>query len=311
MTFVPAMIAFGRLVVAQLAPVMVAPPPAPVEPPAVEWKAQAKGGVIFTAGNSQTTNGTLSLIASRKQGGNKVTIDGNVAYGTSNVLTPVFGDATMPMAITSLERRSIESTNLWNTKARYDRFFTPNNTAFLGALAGGNRIAGKSFTGGFQVGYSRQVYKSDMHLFVAEIGYDFSHERYITQPGRVADPVTIHSARAFVGETLKLTPETGLTASLEALFNLNQEGSAINVNTMMPGVGAFKDTRVNGKVGFSTTVRKSLSVALGLTVKYDQNPAPRPVPSGSPAGAAYADTFRPFADKTDVLSEATLIYTFL
>jgi hypothetical protein len=43
----------------------------------------------------------------------------------------------------------------------------------------------------------------------------------------------------------------------------------------------------------------------------DQNPAPRPVPSGSPPGSSYAPTFQPFADKVDTLTEATLIYTFL
>ena len=66
----------------------------------------------------------------------------------------------------------------------------------------------------------------------------------------------------------------------------------------MPGVDAFKDTRVNGKIGFTTTVRKSLSVGLGLTVKYDQNPAPRPVPSGSPAGTVYGPTFRSLTRRT-------------
>jgi hypothetical protein len=297
------------LVMAQAAPIVVAPPPAPVEPPAVEWKVQAKGGFMFSAGNSQSTNGTLSLTASRKEGNNKLAFDGAVAYGRSNVLTPVFGDAANPMTITSLERRAVDTTNVWNAKGRYDRFITENNSAFLSGLAGGNKIAGKTFTGGFQLGYSRQLYKSDMHLFVAEIGYDFSYERYVQQPMQVRDPVTIHSARAFVGETWKLTSETGLTASVEALFNLNREGAAINPNRQ-PGVDAFKDTRVNGKLGFTTTVRKSLSVGLGVTVKYDQNPAPRPVPSGSPSGTVYGPIF-PFADKTDFLSEATLIYTFL
>src|SRR5215831_9539518 len=62
------------------------------EAPAVEWKAQVKGGLIVTSGNSQTTNGTLGVSASRKEDGNKLTLEGGLAYGKSNIVTPVFGN---------------------------------------------------------------------------------------------------------------------------------------------------------------------------------------------------------------------------
>ena len=142
----------------------------PEEVKVVEWKAQAKGGVLVTTGNSRTTNGSLGASASRKEGGNKLTLDGTLAYGKSTVFAPVFGDAMNPTQITDLEERSVQTTNSWLVRGRYDRFFT---------------------------------------------------------------------------------------------------------------------------------------------LKYDQNPAPRPVPSGSPAGTSYAATFLPFADKVDTLTEATLVYTFL
>jgi hypothetical protein len=284
----------------------------PEEVKGVEWKAQAKGGLLLTAGNSQTTNGTFSLNASRKQGDNKLALEGGVAYGKSNVLVPVFGDPTNPTSITALNRQSVTTTNTWLAKGRYDRFFTPNNSGFASAFGSGDQIAGKAFVGGGQVGYSRQLHKTDANLLVAELGYDFSYERYVQQPGKPPlDPVSIHSARAFVADTLKVSGETGATASVEALFNLNKEGAALNVDTGMPGVDAFKDTRVNGKLGLTTTLHKSLSVGLGLTLKYDQNPAPRPVPSGAPSGSMYAAGFQPFANKLDTLAEATLIYTFL
>src|SRR5262249_1688088 len=124
-------------------------------------------------------------------------------------------------------------------------------------------------------------------------------------------PVSIHSARLFVGETLTLTPSSGITASVEALLNLNKEGAAINVNTMMPGVDALHDTRVVGKLGLTSTLWKRLSLAFGFTLKYDQNPAPLPIPAGAAPGAAYAPGFLPFAEKVDTLTEANLIYTFL
>jgi hypothetical protein len=98
---------------------------------------------------------------------------------------------------------------------------------------------------------------------------------------------------------------------VEAFFNLNKEGKALNVNTGQPGVDPFKDTRVVGKAGLTTTLFKSLSVAFGFTLRYDQNPAPLPIPSGSPAGAVFDANFLPFAEKTDTLTDVTLIYTFL
>jgi large conductance mechanosensitive channel len=279
---------------------------------AVEWKVQAKGGFLLTTGNSQTQNGNAALSASRKAGGNKLSLDGAIVYGRSNVLTPVFSDdPTMPNSIIGLDRTSVVSTNNWLARGRYDRFFTTNNAAFATAQAAADKVAGKTFFGGGQLGYSRQLWKTDLHLGVAELGYDFSYESYVQQPGKTNDAVSIHSARAFVSETVKLSPASGATASVEALFNLNREASAMNVETGTPGVDAFKDTRVIGKLGTTTTLRKALSVAFSFTVRYDQNPALRPVPSGAPTGSSYAATFTPFAAKTDTITEATLIYTFL
>jgi Protein of unknown function, DUF481 len=277
----------------------------------VEWKAQAKGGLLVTTGNSQTINGSVGASVSRKEGGNKLALEGALAYGKSTVLTPVFDDALNPTQITGLDERTVETTNTWLARGRYDRFFTENNAAYATGQAAADKIAGKAFYGGGQVGYSRQVLKNDMNLVLAELGYDFSYESYVSQPGKTLDAVSVHSARAFAGETLKLSAQTGIAASIEALFNLNKEGNAISVGTHMPGVDPFKDTRVIGKLSVTTTLLKSLSMSLGFTLKYDQNPPPRPVPSGSPSGAAYAPNFQPFANTVDTLTEATLVYTFL
>jgi hypothetical protein len=273
-----------------------------------------KGGMLFTTGNSQTTNGTLGLALSRKESANKFSFDAAAAYGQSNVLVAQFGDATMPTAITGLERRTVTTTNSWLTKARYDRFFTTNNSGYMSGQLAADPIAGKSLVGGGQVGYSRQLLKNDVHTLVSELGYDYSYERYVEQPNRTIAPVSIHSARLFVGETLKLSTATGATASVEALFNLNREANALQANTGPPaltGVSAFHDTRVAGKLGLTTTLLARLSVGFGFTLRYDQNPPPRPIPSGTPAGAMYIPTFQPFVDKTDTLAEATLIYTFI
>lgn len=286
------------------------PPPVPATPP-VEWKAQSKGGLLLTDGNSQSKNFTFGVNGFRKEGNNKLTLEGVMAYGTSNnsVVTQVDPDTK---TITGVDRREVVSTNNWATKGRYDRFVTTQNTAYASGQAAADKIAGKTFFGGGQFGYSRLLLKDQMHIVVAELGYDFSYERYVDQPGKTLDPVAIHSARVMVGETLTLSKETGVTASVEALFNLNKEGKAINASDGTVGVKAFKDTRVNAKLGLSTNLWKSLSFGFGFTFKYDQNPAPRPVPAGAGAGAHWPSDYWSLAySRTwDTLTEATFIYTF-
>jgi len=281
------------------------------ETPKVEWKVQAKAGVLLTSGNSQSQNATVGLDASRKEGNNKLALDGGLAYGRSTLISPIYNNPAMPTEIDGIARESITTTNNWFSKGRYDRFFTANNAGYASAEAAADKIAGKTFFGGGQIGYSRQLLSDKLQLLVAEIGYDFSYESYVQQPGKTLDAVSIHSARLFVGDTLKLTAATGISASVEAFFNLNKEGAAINVNTDQPGVDAFKDTRVIGKAALTTNLHKQLSIAFGFTLRYDQNPAPLPVPSGAGPGSAYAAGFQPFADKVDTMTEATLIYTFL
>jgi len=279
-------------------------------PPPVEWKASVKAGILFTTGNSETTNGTFVLSVSRKESANRFAFDANAAYGRSNILVADVAPAD-PTMITGFHTTEVTTNNNWLSKARYDRFFTANNSGYASGLAGADKIAGKSFVGGGQAGYSRQLVKDDVHTIVSEIGYDLSHERYVQQPMRTIDPVTIQSARLFIGETMKLSPASVASASVEALFNLNREGTALNVNTAMPGVAAFHDTRVAGKVGLTATLFARLSIAFNFTLRYDQNPAPRPIPPGIAPGLAYAAGFVPFSDKIDTLAEALLIYTFI
>ncbi len=165
-------------------------------PPVVEWKAQVKGGLMVTGGNSQTTNGSFAASVSRRQGNNKLAIDASAAFGRSDVITPVY-DATNSSQIDSLTRTSVTTTNNWLARGRYDRFFTTSNSGYASAQGAADKIAGKSFFGGGQVGYSRQIYKSSAHTFVGEVGYDFSYEQYVQPPppSPSLDPVSIHSAR--------------------------------------------------------------------------------------------------------------------
>jgi hypothetical protein len=274
----------------------------------VVWQVQAKGGFLLTTGNSQSRNATLALTSSHQSGNNKVSLDGHLAYGRSNVIVPVIVNGE----VTALDRAPETTTNQWRARARYDRFFTLNNSGYVLGQIGADRVAGKEIIGGGQAGYSRQLFKNDAHTAVAELGYDFSYESYLAPADRAIDPVSIHSARVFVGELFKVTEDTGLTASFEALFNLNKENvpNASDPTGANKEVKAFKDTRLIGKAGVTTTLWKNLSFGFGFTILYDQNPAPRPLPA-SAKGAKYAAGFFPFSAKVDTLTEATLVFTFL
>ena len=288
------------------------PPPAPPVPP-VEWKVQSKGGFVMTSGNSQATNVTFGVNGSRKEGNNKLELLAGVAYGRSkNDVATTTTDPNGNVTINSVDRQEVTSTNNWAAKGRYDRFLSENNVVYASTQWAGDKIAGKTLFGGGQIGYSRQMLKNKWNLVVTELGYDFSYERYVQQAGKTIDPVTIHSARLLLGETLSLTPATGLTASVEALFNLNRETKALNASNGSTGVDAFHDTRINGKVGISTNLFKKLALGVSFTIKYDQNPAPRPVPPGSPAGTSYPATYYSweFSEKVDTLTEVNLLYTF-
>jgi hypothetical protein len=220
----------------------------------VDWKVQAKAGGMLTTGNAQSKVITAALDASRQSGENKISLNGTVAYGTSNntfVPVPSAGDPTM---VDGLARTSTTSTNEWKARGRYDRFLTPNNSAYGAGLIGANKVAGKRLYGGGQVGYSRQLVKNERHTLVAELGYDFSYESYVPVPGKSLDGVSIHSARVFAGELWSLSKDTGINVSAEALFNLNKETGALDSSTGLAGVDALAWR--SGSPGGTTRTRR-------------------------------------------------------
>lgn len=288
-------------------------PPADAKPEVVEWAALVKGGLLLTSGNAQSVAGNLSLNVSRKAGDNRFALDANAAYGESNnrVFRPAnAGAADVIDNAADIEREEVPVTNLWAARARYDRFLTEKNTAYLLGSILRDKIAGKDIFGGGQVGYSRLLVANEAHEVVGEFGYDLTFESYFAEG---ADNVIVHSARLFVGEIWKASADTAVYGNVEALFNLNRENDAFNADVTNPtgpadqpqakGVGAFKDTRVNAKAGLNTKLWKNLSFGFGVTLRYDQNPAS--------LDATFGPNFRAFANEVDVITDASLIVTLL
>ena len=258
----------------------------------VEWTAQAEAGVVFTTGNAETTTISAGLKASRKTGFNKLSIEASLTYAKSGVR--VLQDANGNGMIdddSEIVTQDQVTAETFSSKARYDRFLTKHNSLFVAALASRDKPAGKEAVYGAQIGYSRQLYKSEKSEAVAEIGYDFSREDPTT-----GESISIHSIRGFVGYKAEMTEGTTLDASIEALTNLNEE----KLVTMKDGrIG--RDTRINGKVGISSKIGKNLSVQTSIELKYDHRPGPLPI-------KGLAMGFVPEASNFDTVMKASLIY---
>ncbi|HMU38201.1 MAG TPA: DUF481 domain-containing protein [Pseudomonadota bacterium] len=273
------------------------------EPPKPVWKASAQAGLILATGNANTLTISGAASASRVDLRNKIALDVNGAYGTATnyVANDTNGDGKLDAG--EVESKTLPNTKMWNVKFRYDRFFSKNNLGYLSAQVGGNEPAGKLVYGGAQIGYSRQLLKTERNELLAELGYDFTFEFYPGDPPPTPDRLMIHSLRVFVGHNLTLTKETGLTTGLEGLFNVNPLTAPGFTEEITP----FRDTRINFKTALSTTIYKNLSFRFSFTARFDNVPAPRP----APAGFKFADGYQPLAEKLDTLSEAALVVNFL
>lgn len=274
---------------------------------AVEWDASAEAGVIVTTGNSQTTTGTAAAKASRRDGNNRFAVEASGTYARSTIRDFTDDDENGMISEDEITEDGVTSAKNAQIKLRYDRFLTEHNSLYASAAAGFDEPAGKDFVGGGQVGYSRQVYKTDRHEVKAELGYDFTYEDLAA----VDQSTSIHSARFFAGwkgalhtETDaegKVTPTTTAEASAEALVNLNP----LDVSTGDGEAGFGEDTRLNGTVGLTTKLLDNISLAVSVTAKFDNVPAP-----AAPFALPYEPGFVPEAEKLDTISKATLIVSF-
>lgn len=258
------------------------------------WLATAELGLVFTTGNSETTSVSGGFKASRKAGDNKFSLEGSALYAKSGVrvLDDKNGNGTIDDQTEIVTAETVTAETLAG-KARYDRFLTDFNSLFIAALAARDLPAGKESVLGGQFGYSRRLYKSKTAETVAELGYDYSREDLV-----VGDPISIHSARAFVGHKSAMTEGADLDAAIEVLSNVNRE----KLPTGADG-GPFRDTRVNLKIALSAKIGTNLAVQTSFEAHFDNRPAPlaiKPLAMG----------FVPEASEVDTIMKASLIYTF-
>jgi hypothetical protein len=278
------------------------PKKAPPDPNAVEWNATAEAGLVFITGNADSTSVGGGVHASRKQGLNKLAIDGTAAYVKTGLLTlnDKNGNGVVDNTGELQDVDSVTAETLLG-KLRYDRFLDEEQSLYVAAIGARDVPAGKDYALGGQIGYSRRLTKTKTSETVAEVGYDYTGEKDIAPPPMM-DPalLSIHSLRAFVGYKGEMVPGTNLAISLEGLTNLNHETLATGEDG-----GAFNDTRVNGRAAISTKIGKGLAIETSIESHFDNRPAPLQV-----KGVMFAPGFVPAAEKLDTIMKFQLIYAF-
>ena len=267
------------------------------------WKASAQAGLLLATGNANALTVSAGGSLLRNDGKNKFALDVDGRFG--RVTTYAANDVNGNQKIDSYDEIKTDTkvnTQFWAVKLRYDRFFSANNLGYVSAQVMGDEPAGKRLFGCAQIGYSRQVVKTDRNELLAELGYDFTFVQFANPPTGGPDQLLIHSLRGFLGYGLTLSKDTALSAALEGLFNLN----SLNAPGYADPVGAFGDIRVNFKTALTTKLHKNISFRFAFTTRFDNVPAPR-----NALSLPYTDGFVPLAEKVDTLSEASLIVNFL
>ena len=260
----------------------------------VEWTAAADAGVLLTTGNSETVTITAGAKVTRKSGNNKLeaAVMGALARSGIRVAADTNGNGTI--GENELTNQTLKTAETIEGKLRYDRFLSAKNSLYLAALAKRDVPAGKVFSGGAQLGYSRTLKKTETREALGEFGLDYTYEDLVA-PG---DPLQIFSLRAFIGYKATLGAATTLETSAEALSNLNE------LETPTGDAKIFEDLRLNGLAAVSTKLGDDLSLSVSITAKFDNVPAPLALP-----GVVFDPGFVPESAKLDTIFKASLIYT--
>ncbi|HTS79832.1 MAG TPA: DUF481 domain-containing protein [Myxococcaceae bacterium] len=269
------------------------------------WQAEAKAGLLWLSGNSDSTSLGAGLKITRDAVWQKYSLSAAYAFSKTRVYTVGPNTPTVISSLDELGTSSTLSARLWNVTPRFDQWLIHHGSAgdtsvyILGNIAS-DYAAGKKLFGGAQLGVSTLIIKSGPHSLTGELGYDFTY----LQPYQ-GDGYSIHSLRVALGYALEIAKTTKLTAGAEYLVNINQENGApdpVNINY----VSAFQDHRVNGQVSLTTQVYERLSLSLSWTGKYDAKPNLATLP----AGVSAANPPGVFLRNFDSITQVQFVYTF-
>jgi putative salt-induced outer membrane protein YdiY len=234
-------------------------PPPPAAAPAGPASAPALTDRAAEAPTEDVTTGSLSAggvlntgntsSATFSSGGNFRIVRGRNAFEAESTVNVGAADATPDDG----NRDYDLNTRNWNSRARYDRFFTDNDAAYASSRHRWDTFAGLDTRLQFQVGYLRNFYKIENHRIWGEVGYDFTWDNVHNVDD---DRTATHAGRLFLGYQNHLNEHVEFLANVESLFNF-EEGS---------------DVRINADTTLRATVATRLALEIQFKMQFDNVP---------------------------------------
>ncbi len=264
--------------------------------PELQWRAQAQGGLLLTSGNSSSTTLAGALKASLVTGDNRVDLHLAGAFARSSVFMGTDRNGDMLFSQDEVERITSIASQSWLASTRYARALTRRNLLVATTSLASDKPAGTNLVASGQLGYGRVLAATNEHRITLEAGYDFSYEQLRADDRNRK----IHSLRGFLGYEGRLSEDTSLELSGEALVNVN------SVQSSSGPIDPIDDTRFKSEVSLTTELFERLSFRFGFSARYDNRPALRPE-----LALPYSADFKPEAERLDSRTEATLILTLL
>lgn len=229
-------------------------------------------GAVVMGGNTKSYAANLGFRFGYNQDRHQLTIEalGTVGYARQGGLMDV-----EPTAQNTLGR------------ARYDLFLSANDALFIAVAPRHDKFAGLKLRLQSQAGYSRNIFaRANVHRLWAEVGYDYTHDRFMDPPSDTtatvvmreddADTNNVHSARIFFGYTAHLSTTSNLSLGEETLLDFQDK----------------KNVRVYGLAELTASITQAFKLGVQSRILFDNVPAPG------------------IRNKKDVILAMQLVYTF-
>jgi hypothetical protein len=183
------------------------------------------GGAVLNTGNTQAWTVSTGTSFQLIRGPHALLLESAFNMSRANIRNDGFGYQT--------------NARNWNSRARYDYFFTDLDAAYVSIRHRWDTFAGLDTRLQNQVGYLRNFFRKENHRFWGEAGYDLTYDNLWPNPfPDPADPtmtmflddtVFVHAGRIFLGYTNHLNEHVLFETGAEALFNF-QVGRDIRFN---------------------------------------------------------------------------------
>ena len=247
--------------------------------------AVAAGG-LFSGGNTRSWTLNVGSSFSWISGPHAFGAAGSFAYGRASLIEQL-PDGTFA------RRPWDDTTRNALLGLRYDYFLTKMDAVFVAAKWRWDTFAGLDTRLQGQIGYLRNLFKTDKQRFWLEIGYDITYDNYDPDPflnnalsemdmmtfmcadPNAADPHcyddedVVHAARIYVGYTNDLYENIQFAWGTEVLLNLEN----------------FEDVRVNLDLALRASLVERLQVEMKYRMLFDNVPVP-PAPGLGPRAKA-------------------------